>query len=507
MNDDLDNADVKSGPKRRAGARPPLPSLTARVLKSIGWVFAGRAFGRVIQLVRVIVLARLLMPEDFGLFGIVMLAIATLETFSQIGFQTALIQRKENTDAYLDTAWTVQVIRGLVLAAILFAAAPAVAWFFEVPRAAVLLRVMCISVVLGGFVNIGIIYFQKDLEFHKQALFNVADAGVSLIVGIFLAYQLRSVWALVWAGIAGAVTRCVVSHLMVPYRPALHLRKDQFVELFRFGRWMLGSSVVVFLATRGDHAFLAKMLGAGALGLYQMAYSLSNMPATQITYLTSQVMMPAYAKVQDNRSKLGGAFLDVFEVVLSLAMPLAVFIALAGREIILGVLGPNWEAAVVPVQILAVAGLLRAVQGTAGPLFVGAGRPHMNFFMNVVRFGAIVCTIYPLTKLFGIAGTSLSVVFALTATLPLWAKARSIAGISWSQLLSRCKSAVLLSSFVAVGIGLVKLLPIVSVRDLLVCEFIGCAVLGIGATWLSGRWFHSRLSMYALQAWAALRTT
>ena len=476
------------------------------MVKGAGWVFAGKVVGRGLQLVKLVVLARLLSPEDFGLFGIVLLAIAALQTFTQTGFSTALIQRKDNTEDYLDTAWTVHVIRGLVLAGILFAVAPAVGWFFEEPRCVPLLRVMCASVAIGGFVNIGIIYFRKELKFHKQVLYNVATAVVTLIVGVVLAYRLRSVWALVWAGLAGAATRCILSYIIHEYRPRARLDRPQAVELFRFGRWVLGSSIVIFLATSIDHAFLGKVLGATALGLYRVAYRLSNAAATEITHLTNAVMMPAYAKVQDDSARLGRAFLHVFELVLSLALPLTAFIVLTAPHIVVGILGEKWQAAVIPLQILAIAGLLRAIAATGGPVFIGSGHPHMDFWMNLGRTSVIAVSIYPLTKLFGVAGTSFSVVLGLAATLPVWTRVMSITGVKWRDVLQRCQSAVLLAALVALAVWLSGLAPTYSPQAALLMESSAAAIFCGFGVWLTWRWFHRGPLVQVGKALSAIRS-
>ncbi|MCD6415684.1 MAG: lipopolysaccharide biosynthesis protein [Planctomycetes bacterium] len=483
------------------------PSLTSRVVKGVAWVFAGKFVSRGLQLVKFVVLARLLSPEDFGLFGIVMLAIATLGTFTQTGFGAALIQRRGNTEDFLDTAWTVQVIRGLVVAVALFALAPLVGWFFDEARAAALLRVMCASVVLGGLVNIGVIYFRKELEFHKQFVYDLVPAGLSLIVGVALAYRLRSVWALIWAGMATAVVQCILSYIIHPYRPRVRFDGPQAAELFRFGRWVLGSSVVVFLATHGDDALLGKLLGTAALGLYQIAYQLSNTSATEMTHLTNTVMMPTYTNVQDDRERLGRAFLQVYELVVCITLPLTAFITVAAPEIVLGLLGAKWEAAVLPLQLLAVAGFIRSVAATGGPLFVGTGRPHMDFWMNLCRVGVIGITFYPFTKAWGVAGTSLSVVLGLAATIPVWATVASIGAISWRTLAAKTPVAMPASGAVLVGVVAARnlFLPL-RPAFLLAAEACVAALMWGFVTLALGRYRKAGVSAQAMKAWRAIRT-
>ena len=145
--------------------------LSKRVIRGGVWVLALRILNRSLGFIRTIILARLLAPADFGLLGIAMLSISTLETFSQTGFQTALIQKKDNIESYLDTAWTVSAIRGLLLFLILFLSAPIIAEFFNSPQAVLIIRVVALSTLLSGLRNIGVVYFQKELEFKKQFLY------------------------------------------------------------------------------------------------------------------------------------------------------------------------------------------------------------------------------------------------------------------------------------------------------------------------------------------------
>jgi len=288
--------------------------LSNRVIKGGLWVFALRILNRGLGFMRTLVLARLLAPEDFGLLGIAMLSISTLETFSQSGFQAALIQKKENVESYLDTAWTVSAVRGIALFLILFLSAPVIASFFNSPEANLVIRVVALSTLLSGLRNIGIVFFQKELEFNKQFSYEFSATLVDLTVAITLAFILKNVWALVWGGLAANLTRLLMSYVLHGYRPRVRFEKEKFQELFGFGKWVLASSIIIFLITQGDDIFVGKMLGVTTLGLYQLAYLISNLPATEITHVISQVSFPAYSKLQDDISKLREAYLRVLQL-------------------------------------------------------------------------------------------------------------------------------------------------------------------------------------------------
>ena len=428
------------------------PSLTARVVKGGAWVFAGKVGSRGLQAIKLVVLARLLVPDDFGLFGIVMLALAAAETFTQTGFQTALIQKQDDTDEYLDTAWTVQVIRGFLLAVALFAAAPLIAWFFDEPRVIPLLQLLSTMEVLRGFTNIGIVYFQKELEFHKQVAYQLISSTVGLAVGIILALILRNVWALVWGSLAGQLTSTALSYGLHPYRARVRLNREQAAELFGFGRWILGNSMVSFLAIKVDQIILGRVLGAPALGIYNMADRIGGLLPTEFMHLTNEVMMPAYAKVQSDSERLGRAFLEVFGTALSIGGPLAAFILLAAPDLVPAILGPEWLSAIVPLQILAVGGFLRCVVGVSSPVFLGTGHPNIQFWKSLIRAAVTLVAIFPLTARYGVAGTALAGVLGVIALSPLFFLALRIVDVPLAQLAGSALPGLVLTTAAGLGV-------------------------------------------------------
>ncbi|MBU0580182.1 MAG: lipopolysaccharide biosynthesis protein [Candidatus Margulisbacteria bacterium] len=314
----------------------PGRSLSQRVVKGGFWVFSLRMTQQVFISVRLIILARILVPSDFGLMGIALLTMSTLETFSQTGFQQALIQKK-GVESYLNSAWTISILRGLVLFIIIFFIAPYAAIFFKSPQAGPVIRVIGLAILLKGFINIGVIYFQKELEFNKQFLYQLSGTLADFIVSVSSALIIGSVWALVFGLLASAVVTTVASFLIHPCRPHLTKNLGEAKELFGFGKWILGSSILVFLSTQGDAIFVGKLIGVVALGFYQMAYKISNTPATEIVQVVSQVTFPTYSKLQDNLPKLREAFLKVLQLTSFVSIPLA------GGIFILGLILPGYS--------------------------------------------------------------------------------------------------------------------------------------------------------------------
>jgi len=394
----------------------PGETLSQKVVKGGFWVFFLRIVNRGFSLIRLIILARILSPNDFGLMGIALLTMSTLETFSQTGFQAALIQKKEDIKSYLNSAWTVLILRGFILFIILYFIAPYTAIFFNSPEAKPIIRVIGFSILFQSFTNIGITYFKKELEFNKEFIYQFAGTLADFIVAVTAVLILKNVWALVFGLLAGNATRCIVSYLIHPYRPHLSSNLRKAKELFGFGKWILGSTILFFLITQGDDIFVGKLLGTTALGFYQMAYRISNMPATEITHVISQVTFPAYSKLQDNIPKLREAYLKVLQFTVFLSFPIAGLIFILAPDFTRIFLGEKWTLMVLPMQILVLSGLIRSVAATTGSIFQAVGKPQIDTKLQIIRLLIIFILIFPFTIKWGISGTSIVVFLSIFIT-------------------------------------------------------------------------------------------
>jgi O-antigen/teichoic acid export membrane protein len=377
------------------------------------WLFGLKFTHRLLGFVRTVILARLLAPVDFGIMGIAVLAVNLLETFSRTGFEQALIREKDDIRHHLDTAWTMQAIRGVILFAALFLAAPLVAGFFERQGAADVIRALSFMQLIAGFRNIGTVFFNRELRFDKKVALELGGLIPNMAVSIALAFTLRNVWALVWGGLAGAAATSVFSYLIHPYRPRLRFDLSRAGELFGFGKWLFGSGIIIFLATQGDDAFVGRVLGISALGLYQMAYHISNTFTTEVTHVISRVVFPAYSRIQDDLRRLAGAYLEVFSLNMFFSLMVFAGLILFAGDFTRIFLGDKWLSAVPPMRVLAVAGLFRSMASTTGIVFHSIGKPRIDTFWQAVRLAVLVVLIIPLTGLWGLVGVSAAVCLSI----------------------------------------------------------------------------------------------
>ena len=387
----------------------PGDTLSQRAARGGIWITATRAIGEGLRLARVIILARMLSPDDFGMLGIALLALSALRSFTETGLTSALIQKKGNVNAYLNTAWTINGLRGTATCVILVMVAPYVAGFFNEPAATNIVRVIALSTLIQGWSNIGRIFFDKELDFGKKFIYEAGGTVVDFVVAISAALILRNVWALVFGSLAGQLVRFILSYLLHSYRPRLYLDLAKGRELFGFGKWLFISSITTFLRSHGDDTFLGWLLGAATLGLYQMAYRISTWPTTMITSVVSQVAFPTYSKLQDNPERLKTAYLRSLQLTVAVAAPIVGGIFLMAPDFTRLFLTEKWMPMVSTLQVLSIWGLILSIAAPTGPLWLAIGKPHLPTYFHIAKLVLLAALIYPFTMWWGMLGTAIAV--------------------------------------------------------------------------------------------------
>ena len=383
-------------------------TLTQKVMRGGVWVAISFGAEKVLGIVRSVILARLLIPEDFGLMGVTAVALAGLSIFTSTGIESAIIQRKDSNERILNTAWLISIIRGFLLCVLLLIAAPYVALFFNDSRLILIVRAMSVIFLSSGFKNIGLILLQKELDFRRKTYLGFTVSVCTTTTAIVLAFFLKSVWALVLAEIVGSFVGLLASYLIHPFRPTLGFESSYARELLGFGKFIFVQGIIIYLITQGDDAVVGKMLGMTSLGFYTLAYAVANMFTKGITEIISQVSFPAYSKIQDERDPLAAGYLKVLAVTSFLVFPMAGLLFAFAPEFVEMVYGQKWLPIVLPMQVLCFLGIFRATASTIGPVFVGTGRPEIPMKIKLWELILMVAIIYPLAKYWGIIGVALA---------------------------------------------------------------------------------------------------
>ena len=390
------------------------------MLRSGFWVSFSSVSVNAITTIRQIALARLLTPEIFGLMSICSIIIRGMQVITELGFGAALIHRQSSFEESKDTAFTMTSIRGVILT--LFVAlliSPIAAWFYRRSELNILLQVLALTFFIDSLRNINTIALQKELDFKLLTYISQASSVISTCIVITLAWYMRNVWALVIGSIFNSIVNLTMSYVFVPGRPKFMLHKDIVKDLFHYGKFITGLSIVTFFVTELDNIVIGKIIGIPALGYYAIAFTLANLPATHISKVASQILFPLYSKMQHDVKALRKGYSHALSLVSGITIPAAAGLIVLAPEIIGCVYGEKWLPAVIPLQLLAIFGVIRSVVVLIGYLMNGIGQPKTNFKIACVRAIVIVSIIYPLSANLGIVGVALAVNVSIAIQLLL----------------------------------------------------------------------------------------
>lgn len=387
--------------------------------KGVGWMGSLRLLSRGLTLLRTGILARILVPAQFGVFGLVTLVIALFEISTETGINTVLIQEDEDIKPFINTAWVISIFRGILIFLLVCLLALPLANFFSSPQATKFLLLASLVPLIRGFINPSIIKFQKELEFRKEFNLRFSILLMESLVAIFLALRTRSVASLIFALLVGAGLEVFLSFVFCQPRPHFAWEAQRARKIIAQGKWVTLTGIFLYLVDQGDDAVVGKILGMESLGLYQLAYKISNLPFTEITDVFSRVTFPIYSKVSSDKERVKRAFKKTLLVTSLFVVPGVALIFFFPELIIKIVLGDKWLGATQALRILAIFGLSRAISGSAGPILYAFKRQDLVAKINLSKLILLFSLIFPLTLNFGIAGTGMAVLVSSLLIQPL----------------------------------------------------------------------------------------
>jgi len=388
--------------------------LVKKTAQAMGWVTLIAILTKLLFYVTQIILARILAPADFGVLAIGLLVISTMDLFRDLGFGTTLIYKKDDLKhTAANTAFILLPISASMLFLIAYFSAPYIAMFFDNPPIKPIIQVLALTFIISSFGTVPSMLLEKELEFKKKVIPEIVPIIGYAFVATWLATDGYGVWSLVYGQIVSAILTAGLIWLVSDWRPTFCFDRKIARVLFDYGKHIMSASVLIFIITNIDDAIVGKILGAEALGFYTVAYTISNLPATQITHLISRVMFPIYSKIQDNKNALKDAYMKTLFYVSMLSIPTSIGILIISPTFVPLVLGDKWMPAIPALQILCFYGLFRSIAATTGSIFYSMGKPEILFKTSMIQLIIMIILMPFLVTKFGIIGMSLSVLFPL----------------------------------------------------------------------------------------------
>lgn len=367
------------------GNAPGGGGLATASARGMTWAFAATFGGRAILLVALAVLARILSPEDFGLVAFALVFILYADTVGDLGTSVALIHWPDRRRDAAQLTFIVNLVMGVVWFTLAYLLAGQVADFFGNPAGEPILKALAWSFPIRALGNTHDALIQKDLRFRARLLPEVAQAAGKGGLSLILAVVGFGVWSLVWGQLAGLALWTLFLWVVVPWRPGWFFPLDLVRPMVRYGRSIVAVNVLAAITHHADLVVVGRMLGAAALGFYQIAYKIPEVAVTLVVRVTSKVLFPTFSLVHHAGAELKEAYLAAFRYTSLATMPAAAGLFVLAGPIVLLIFGPGWEPSVPILQALAVYVALRALGTHVGDVLKATGRPGLLAALGVIK--------------------------------------------------------------------------------------------------------------------------
>ena len=351
---------------------------------------------RLIGFISTVILARLLVPEDFGVVAMAAILVGLADVLLDMGVNITLIQKRDATQDDYNAAWTLRLIQSSLAALLVFGAAEPAAAFFDDPRVAPVASFLALSLLLAGFENIGVVNFQKHMEFGKEFQFFFTKRIAGFLVTVGAAWVLENYWALVIGTLSGRALGCVLSYAMHPMRPRLGLKAMQ--PILSFSTWNLVRGAGGYLNQNLHRILVGRRESTTVMGAYSVGSDIAALPSSELLAPLNRVLFPVFVKLKDDLVQLKQALLLALGVQVSVGIPASAGLIVLSHELIPALLGEKWTSTVPFVQILAATNIIHAVSASGGYVLLALGRARLTAYsawFSVLTFIALATFAIP----------------------------------------------------------------------------------------------------------------
>lgn len=435
-----------------SASNPATPKpLTHLTLMGLLWTLLGTGSQLFLQLLTVLVLARILTPRDFGIVAAALIVVGFSTTFSRLGVGPAVVQRPVLTHRHLTTGFTLSILSGTLMGAAIFVAAPLIADFFLMPELEAVVKLLSFKFVLEAASVMPESLLLRELMFKKVSMaelvaFAVGFAGTGVTLALFGA----GLWALTFAYLAQELVRTIILISIRPHpmRPELHYQ--EFKDLIYFGSGFTAARMGNYIGVQGDKMVVGRWLGPESLGVYGRAYQLMVAPANDLGAVMDNVLFPAMAQVQDRQDRLRSGFRRGVASVAMIMLPLGALCFVLAPEIIDFLLGPAWAEAVIPFRFFALGLLFRTSYKMSESISRATGSEYRRAWRQWVYAIMVTGGAY-IGSAWGLKGAAIAVLIAIGANYLLMAHlSLSVAAMSWSEFFLAQTPALVLSIIIGV---------------------------------------------------------
>jgi O-antigen/teichoic acid export membrane protein len=360
-------------------------SLKFKTVQALGWSLAESIGQRGIQFLIGIVLARLLLPEQFGLIGMLTVFIAIAQTFLDSGFGAALIQKKTITEKDTNSIFYFNILIGLIVAGCLFGISPWVAIFYRQPALERLLQVMSLMLVINAFGLVQRVLLTRSLDFKTQTKVSLISSSLSGCIGISMAWQGYGVWSLAGQQISSAMLQVALLWLFNHWRPSRIFSIQSLQEMFRFGSKLLASGLLNTIFENIYLIVIGKLFSPADLGYFTRANNLQQLPSRTLSGMIARVALPVFSSIQDDQKRVKQGMKKALTALVLVNFPMMIGLAVVARPLVLVLLTEKWLPCVPYLQLLSLVGLMFPLHLINLNVLQAMGRSDLFLRLEIIK--------------------------------------------------------------------------------------------------------------------------
>jgi len=356
------------------------------------WMMGMRWSIRCIGLVSTVILARLLVPEDFGIVAMSMLIIGFIDVITTLRLEVIIIREKVITDKILNTIWTLNIIRGVIVTITLVLCAPLMSMYFSEPRLIPVVYLLAFGGVVYSFVNVGITFIQKNLEFGREFKYNVITKLCTFVITLFFVFYLKNYWALIIGITSGMIIKTILSYVMHEYRPSFSL--SEWRRLLSFSSIMMINEVISFFNGKISEILIGGSRTTADLGNFSMSGNIASIPKEEIITPMVKSLLPGFSKISSEYERLKCAFLNSSHGLMILILPIGVGFYAITPNIIPILLGEKWISIIPLCQVMILASCLGAININYYTVLLTIKKEKTLMWLNGANLVTIIPVIY-----------------------------------------------------------------------------------------------------------------
>lgn len=452
-------------------------NLKEKTIRGLTWSGIAQASKQFSQFIITAILARLLMPADFGLIGMATVFTGFVTIFANMGISSALIQKQDIREEHLSSAFWLNVAVGLLLSLLFILISPLIALFYHQPKLQPILSVLALNFFIVSFSIVQQSLLTKELEFKtltKRDILAIISSGT---IGIALAIYGFGVWSLVFQSLALSFFNAFLIWNLSSWRPKFYFSFKEIKEIFLFSSNITGFNVVNYFARNVDYLLIGKFLGGEALGFYTLAYKLMLAPISNISWVICRVMFPAFSKIQHDIKRIRVNYLKMIQLISLVSFPILLGLTVIAPEFVRVLYGPKWVEAIPLIQILAFCGMMQSITSVGGVIYLSLGRADLQFKVALISSTLVSAVIFMAIPL-GVKGVALAytVFYAIWGHVSLMIACYLLKLHPW-ELYSRLGSSLAISVLTVLIVLLIKqLLNLTSLWILVLCVLLGVVI-------------------------------